>query len=184
MAKLAPRASVMVTLPRLCRLASSHHALCTRANHQEMRRMESSHRPPCSHSGVQNHSEDLRGDGGPVLTSESTVTPAKAGAQGRTGSRPLPGRQEGGTVLKYPHASKRWIFGLLRWALPFSDRWKRLRVRIHAGLDCLQLRNHLRVDNSREPRHFFPLPLGRFKKHVQRAQVEQPAVPVSIGLLV
>jgi len=61
---------------------------------------------------------------------------------------------------------------------------KRLGVRIHAGLDCLQLYNHVRVDDSGEARHLFSLPLGQAKKHVQRAQVEESAVPVSICLLV
>src|SRR4051812_29785528 len=67
---------------------------------------------------------------------------------------------------------------------PSLDLKKRLETRIQASLDRRQLCNHLGVDDPCKPRHLFALPFGRIKKHVQRAQIEEPAVPVSIRLLV
>jgi len=48
---------------------------------------------------VQTYSEDSLHDGEPMRTSKNPVTPAKAGAHGRTGSRPSPGRRGGGMAL-------------------------------------------------------------------------------------
>src|SRR5437763_11292581 len=67
---------------------------------------------------------------------------------------------------------------------PFLDHWKRLEARIQASLDGCQLCNHPGVDDPGKPRHLFALPFGRIKKHVQRSQIEEAAVPVSIRLLV
>ena len=58
-----------------------------------------------------------------------------------------------------------------------------LRLRIHPGLDRLQLGDHVRIGDPGEPRHRFAVQPGRLIKHMQRAQVEHPAVPVDICLV-
>jgi hypothetical protein len=57
----------------------------------------------------------------------------------------------------------------------------RLRVWVHAGLDRTELRDQFWIGDLGEPLHLSAIQDCRLIEHVQRTQVEHPAVPVDVG---
>jgi len=71
-----------------------------------------------------------------MLTAKRLVTPAKAGAHSRTGSRPPPGRQEGGASRAVPGTPGALFRSAMNRAAQLSDPWSATDPN-HAGLQRL-----------------------------------------------